>query len=90
MQAVESMKRNKGAPRPRLSKREAMANVFGRPFSWRWFSPFHSPTPLTPVIPLSSNDEDNSVGDLNPALSIEMRPNGSRPQKGADNDVYLV
>lgn len=101
-QAVESMKREKGAPRPRLSKRESLANVFGRPFSWRWFSPFHPPAPMTPVIPpptaIAIQDGETTDGT---ASDIEMQHqhyhhhyqhhhhhHSGHEQKY--NDVYLV
>ncbi|KAM7542429.1 hypothetical protein Aperf_G00000011901 [Anoplocephala perfoliata] len=99
--AVESIKRDKGAPRPRLSKRESLANVFGRPFSWRWFSPFHPPAPMTPVIPpptevAAIQDGETTDGT---ASDVEMQHQhyhhyhyhhhhpGHEPQY---NDVYLV
>uniref|UniRef100_A0A0X3NRU9 Palmitoyltransferase n=1 Tax=Schistocephalus solidus TaxID=70667 RepID=A0A0X3NRU9_SCHSO len=49
--SVESLKRDKTAARLRISKREALANVFGRPLSWRCLNPFSPPPPLVPVIP---------------------------------------
>nr|VZH95107.1 unnamed protein product [Spirometra erinaceieuropaei] len=66
--SVESLKRDKTAARVRISKREALANVFGRPLSWRCLSPFSPPPPLAPVIPAVAESafisETATNGDL--------------------------
>ncbi|VDO11764.1 unnamed protein product [Rodentolepis nana] len=82
--AVESLKRDKGVARPRISKRESLANVFGRPFSWRWFSPFHPPAPLTPVIPPSTTDLGAKDGESSTDGA------GTEGHEQQYNDVYLV
>ncbi|KAH9280333.1 Palmitoyltransferase ZDHHC3 [Echinococcus granulosus] len=86
--AVESLKRNKGTPRPRISKRETLANVFGRPFSWRWFSPFHPPAPLTPVVPPPPQESEASEG----VSDLEMQSAQQHQHRHEDHydDIYLV
>uniref|UniRef100_A0A5K3EU13 Palmitoyltransferase n=1 Tax=Mesocestoides corti TaxID=53468 RepID=A0A5K3EU13_MESCO len=85
--AVESLKRNKGMARPRISRVEALSIVFGRPFSWRWFSPFHSPGPITPVMPPSPTADGEALPrpGAEGASSYEMQF-----QQQRQSDVYLV
>ena len=83
------MKRDKSAPRPRLSKRDTLAKVFGRPFSWRWFSPFHPPAPLTPVIP-PPPPEDEGVSSLEMMQHQQHRDDNRHHHEKNYNDVYLV
>ncbi|KAL5969849.1 Palmitoyltransferase ZDHHC3 [Taenia solium] len=87
--AVESLKRNKGTPRPRISKRETLANVFGRPFSWRWFSPFHPPAPLTPVVPPPPQESETSEGVSDLEMQSAQQHQHRRREDHYD-DVYLV
>ncbi|VDM35709.1 unnamed protein product [Hydatigera taeniaeformis] len=87
--AVESLKRNKGTPRPRISKRETLANVFGRPFSWRWFSPFHPPAPLTPVVPPLPQESETTEG----VSDLEMHSSQQHQHRHREDhydDIYLV
>ncbi|VUZ50310.1 unnamed protein product [Hymenolepis diminuta] len=93
--AVESIKRDKGSARPRLSKRESLANVFGRPFSWRWFSPFHPPAPMTPVIPpptttLPAKDGESSTDGTDMEMHYHYNHQAAGGHEQQYNDIYLV